>query len=208
MDEYTRNEPVIKFEKTIAEFFNAPYGVATDCCTNALELSLRLEYLKQPHMSNKVEVPIYTYLCVPIMLDKLGLNWSFNEEKWEGYYHITQTTIDAAVYWKEGGYKPNTRMCLSFQYSKHLSTDRGGMILLDNEEDASLLRKMAYDGRERSDIAWWKQDIKTVGYHYYMTPDKAKMGLKNFIRVKDQKPKKKNWDHYQPVNRYPIFKGK
>ena len=37
----------------------------------------------------------------------------------------------------------------------------------------------------------WKQDIKTVGYHYYMTPDKAKMGLKNFVRVKDQKPKKK-----------------
>ena len=38
-------------------------------------------------------------------------------------------------------------MVLSFQRTKHLSTDRGGMILLDNEEDASLLRKMAYDGR-------------------------------------------------------------
>ena len=43
-------------------------------------------------------------------------------------------------------------MCLSFQYGKHLSTDRGGMILLDSESDASKLRKMAYDGRERTDL--------------------------------------------------------
>ena len=43
MDEITRNAPVIKFEKTIAKFFGAPYGVAVDCCTNALELCFRLD---------------------------------------------------------------------------------------------------------------------------------------------------------------------
>ena len=209
MDELTRNEPVIKFEKTIAEFFGAPYGVATDCCTNALELCFRLwKENKSDHRVELVNVPIYTYHSIPIMLDKIGIDWSFNEDQWEGYYHLTDNIIDAAVYWKKNGYVPGTMMCLSFQYGKHLSTDRGGMILLDSESDASKLRKMAYDGRERTDLAWWKQDISTVGYHYYMTPDKANIGLENFPKVKSKKPIRKDWDHYQPIDRYSIFKSK
>ena len=53
-----------------------------------------------------------------------------------------------------------------------------------------------------------KQDISTVGYHYYMTPDKANMGLENFPKVKNKKPIRKDWDHYQPIDRYSIFKSK
>ena len=149
MDEITRNEPVIKFEKTIAEFFGAPYGVAVDCCTNGLELCFRLD---QQQRGNKVvlaKVPLYTYVSIPNMLDKIDQPWKWEDNKWIGYYHLTDNIIDAAVYWKKGGYVPGTKMVLSFQRTKHLSTDRGGMILLDNEEDASLLRKMAYDGRAR-----------------------------------------------------------
>ena len=42
------------FEKKIADFFGAPYAIATDCCTHALELSIRL--LDQPTTS--VQVPL------------------------------------------------------------------------------------------------------------------------------------------------------
>ena len=34
-------ETVKVFEEHIAKFFGAKYGVATDCCTHALELCLR-----------------------------------------------------------------------------------------------------------------------------------------------------------------------
>lgn len=208
MDEITRNEPVIKFEKTIAEFFGAPYGVAVDCCTNGLELCFRLD---QQQRGNKVviaKVPLYTYVSIPNMLDKINQPWKWEDNKWIGYYNLTDNIIDAAVYWKKDGYVPGTKMVLSFQRTKHLSTDRGGMILLDNEEDASLLRKMAYDGRARTDVAWWKQEIDVVGYHYYLSPSKAELGMKNFDAVKDAQVKEKNWDYYRDISNYPIFKGR
>tara|TARA_Y100000114_G_scaffold115282_1_gene109381 strand:- start:7681 stop:8322 length:642 start_codon:yes stop_codon:yes gene_type:complete len=208
MDEITRNEPVIKFEKTIAEFFGAPYGVAVDCCTNGLELCFRLD---QRQRGNKVviaKVPLYTYVSIPNMLDKINQPWKWEDNKWIGYYNLTDNIIDAAVYWKKDGYVPGTKMVLSFQRTKHLSTDRGGMILLDNEEDASLLRKMAYDGRARTDVAWWKQEIDVVGYHYYLSPSKAELGMKNFDAVKDAQVKEKNWDYYRDISNYPIFKGR
>ena len=33
---------VLEFEKRVADFFGSPYAVATDCCTHAIELCLRL----------------------------------------------------------------------------------------------------------------------------------------------------------------------
>ena len=29
------------------------------------------------------------------MLDKIGIDWSFNDDEWEGYYHLTDNIIDA-----------------------------------------------------------------------------------------------------------------
>ena len=48
------------FEEQIASFYNAPYGVAVDCCTHGLELCLR--YTE----ADKIVVPKQTYLSVPI----------------------------------------------------------------------------------------------------------------------------------------------
>ena len=36
-------EVVKEFEKRIADYYNAPFAVATDSCTHALELSLRFD---------------------------------------------------------------------------------------------------------------------------------------------------------------------
>ena len=43
---------------------------------------------------------------------------------------------------------------------------------------------MAYDGRARTDVAWWKQEIDVVGYHYYLSPSKAEMRIKKFETLK------------------------
>ena len=185
------------FEERIAEFFGAKYGVATDCCTHALELSLR--YTK----ANLMSTPIRTYISVPLLSKKLDIQHQWRNYEWKDYYYITNNIIDAAVLWKEKSYIPETFMCLSFQFQKPLSLGRGGMILTDNKEASLELKKMSYDGR-LPDKPWMEQNIDTMGYHYYMTPETAEEGIWKFH---DSLLKKKKWSFkdYPDLTKMKIF---
>ena len=90
---------VEQFEKEISKFYGAPYAVAIDCCTHAIELCLR-------HTGcNNIMIPTHTYISVPFTLEKLNLNWEFEYQEWSDYYYLGNTNIiDAAVYWKQNGY--------------------------------------------------------------------------------------------------------
>ena len=161
-----------EFENKISEFFGSPYAIAVDSCTHGIELCLR--YTKE----TKINVPTRTYLSVPFLAEKIGIELEWRDEDWENYYTLNygdKKIIDAAVLWKKNSYIPNTFMCVSFQYQKHLSLGRGGIILLDNENDYISLKKMSYDGR-LPNIPWRDQDIDTIGFHYYMTPETAQLG--------------------------------
>jgi dTDP-4-amino-4,6-dideoxygalactose transaminase len=165
-------ETVNKFEKAIAEYYGSPYAVAVDSCTHAIELSLR--YL-QPQ--TKITVPSRTYISIPFTLEKLGLDWEFQDIEWTRSYPLGNTRIiDAATMFERHSYINNMFMCLSFQYKKALSLGRGGAILCPSERDYNILKQMAYDGRT-DDKPWAEQNIKFVGYHYYMTPETAQLGL-------------------------------
>ena len=156
---------VREFETNIAHFYDAPYAVAVDCCTHAVELCLR--YTKPQH---SIGIPTNTYISIPFVCEKLGLDWHWIDHEWEGYYHIQGTDIvDAAVHFERNSYIPLSFMCLSFQFQKHLSLGRGGIILTDNKEAAIKLRKMTYDGRT-FDKPWTEQDKDTIGKKYKMTP--------------------------------------
>ncbi len=193
------NEVIEKFEQLIADFYGAPYAVAVDCCTHAIELSLRL--LKP----NNVTCPTKTYLSVPMTLKKLDIDFQFIDYHWSEFYYIGNTPIiDAAVYWRKDGYIPNTLMCLSFQYKKHLNVCRGGMILLDNLTNANELRKMRYDGR-LDHIPWKEQDVDTLGYHYYMTPESALLGISRFHEVADIEPKVYTANDYPDISKMKVF---
>ncbi len=72
-------ETVCKFEKTIANFYNSPFAVATDSCTHAIELVLRYNKI------HSVTCPKHTYLSIPMTFIKLGLNFKFTEEKLKRY---------------------------------------------------------------------------------------------------------------------------
>lgn len=191
---------VLELEDTIARYYGSPYAVATDCCTHAIELCLRLQ--KPDH----VTTPKHTYLSVPMTFEKLNLKWSWYDTYWSDYYYIGNTNIiDAAVYWKKRGYIPNTMMCLSFQYKKHLNTGRGGMILLDNYESYTQLKKMVYDGRMPF-TPWAEQDVDMLGYHYYMTPETAELGLARFDVVKDMEPRQWSFKDYPDLSQMKVFK--
>lgn len=190
---------VEEFERQIAKFYNAPYAVATDCCTHAIELCLRYEGY------NSIIIPTHTYISIPFTLEKLNLNWKFNYQEWENFYYLGNTNIiDAAVYWKQNGYIENTYMCLSFQYKKHLSLGRGGAILLQNKEDYDILKKMSYDGRDLSK-PWSDQNIDTMGYHYYMTPETAMLGIEKLPEKVKEQPKVWNYKDYPDLNEMTVF---
>jgi dTDP-4-amino-4,6-dideoxygalactose transaminase len=191
-----------EFEQTIATFYNSPYAIAVDCCTHAIELCLRLE--KRQVI---VSCPKHTYLSIPMTLEKLGMSWLWTDEQWKDYYYIGGTNIvDAAVYWKRNGYMPGTLMCLSFQFKKHLNLGRGGMILLDNEEEYKKLCKMRYDGRE-DDTPWAEQNIDTMGYHYYMTPETAQTGIFRFCTAEVTEPRKWSFADYPDLSKMKVFQN-
>jgi len=194
------NEVVEDFEKLIADFYGAPYAIAVDCCTHAIELCLRLTKIE-----HTIYCPAHTYLSVPMTFEKLGLNWEFIDNEWHGYYYIGNTNIvDAAVFWQKNGYIADTKMCLSFQYKKHLNLGRGGMILLDNYDEYVILKKMRYDGREDG-IPWAEQDIDTKGYHYYMTPETARNGIFKFSEILFNKPRQWSWQDYPDISKMKVF---
>lgn len=192
-------KPIKDFEDEIAAFFGAPYAVATDCCTHAIELCLRHQQV------DSISVPKHTYISVPMLSIKLGLNLQWKEEEWLDYYYVTDNIIDAAVLWKQGSYIPGTFMCVSFQFKKHLSLGRGGVILLDNEEAALDLKKMSYDGRT-PDTPWATQNISTMGYHYYMTPETANLGLEKLPAAIKTPPKQWTVKDWPDLTQMEIFR--
>ena len=96
-------------------------------------------------------------------------------------------------------------MNISFQYQKHLSVGRGGMILLDNMEDVVMLKKMSYDGR-LPEIPWREQNIDTFGYHYYMTPETAQLGLDKLQAAMITLPRKWVVTDWPDLTQMDIFK--
>lgn len=192
-------QAVTQFENKIAEFFGAPYAVALDSCTHGIELALR--YTR----AYKIAVPKHTYLSIPFLANKLNIDLLWKEEDWVDYYYLTDNIIDAAVLWKPKSYIKDTFMGISFQYQKHLSLGRGGILLMDNQEAAIQIKKMSYDGR-LPNIPWREQNIDCYGYHYYMTPETAQLGLDKLPAAIESTPRQWVVNDWPDLTQMEIFK--
>lgn len=192
---------VHEFEKQVAEFFGAPFGVAVDSATHGMELCLRLFNIKN------FFCPKRTYLSVPMLANKLNIDLTWKDLDWKNYYHLTPNIIDAAVLWKPKSYLPGTFMNVSFQYQKHLSLGRGGMILTDNKVAATKLKMMSYDGRLPG-IPWRDQNIDTMGFHYYMTPDTAQIGLDKLPNAINTEPRQWTIEDWPDLTKMEVFRTK
>jgi dTDP-4-amino-4,6-dideoxygalactose transaminase len=195
-------EQVTQFENAIAKYFGAPYAVATDSCTHAIELCLRLLKPKD------LVIPAHTYLSVPMTAMKLNIPFEWRAESgWTKWYRLGNTpVIDAATLWQKDSYIPFSYMCLSFQHKKHLSLGRGGAILLDNSESVEVLRKMVYDGRTR-DKPWADQNVDMLGYHYYMTPETAELGLSKMDSAIQTPSRIWSYKDYPDLRTMKVFDG-
>lgn len=195
-------EVITEFENKVAEFFGAPYAIAVDSCTHGIELALRYSGEK------KINVPNRTYLSIPMLANKMGLELSWSDVEWEDYYTLNYgdtPIIDAAVLWEQGSYKSGTIMSLSFQFQKHLSLGRGGMILCDDLTTATELKKMSYDGR-LPNLPWRDQNITSFGYHYYMTPETAQLGLDKLDEAIKTEPRKWVYTDWPDLTKMDVFK--
>jgi dTDP-4-amino-4,6-dideoxygalactose transaminase len=80
------------------------------------------------------------------------------------------------------------------------------MILFDNQEDYDILKKMSYDGRNPDD-PWAVQNIKTIGYHYYMTPETAQMGLDKLPEAINREPNRWVYTDWPDLTTMDVFKS-
>lgn len=185
---YNFNDPrdvIGLFETKVANFAGSNYAVAVDCCTHAIELSLRYMLMKEEiFIGDTVLVPNRTYVSVPITLLNLGFNVKFIDYKWSGMYgikfpHRTTQVVDCAVRWEENMYSGfNALQCLSFQIKKPIPIGRGGMILCNEIEEYEWLKLASYDGRDLESPYDSPNHIKMkYGYHYYMIPEDAARGI-------------------------------
>ncbi len=158
------------FEEEVANYTDAPYAVAVDSCTNALFLCCK--YFKV----EEVYIPKKTYLSVPQSIIHAGGKVSLEDRDWSGMYDLKPYPIyDSALRFTSNMYVPNSMMCLSFHYKKHLPIGKGGMILTDDIKAAEWFKRARYEGR--SEKSYKEDTINELGWNMYMTPMEAAMGL-------------------------------
>jgi dTDP-4-amino-4,6-dideoxygalactose transaminase len=167
-------DSISKFEHELAEYTGAPYAIMTDCCTHAIELCMRYDQVESTCFTP------YTYLSVPMIMHKLGIEYTYSDEEyqnWVGEYQFLGTRIwDSARRLERGMYRTGTLTCVSFGRTKPLEIGRGGAILLDDPTAYKVMLAQRYDGRDLSITPWQAQEVFHVGYHYKPTTEEAELG--------------------------------
>jgi len=177
-------EYVYEFERQVAIYANAPYAIATDCCTHALFLSAKY-YALTKGIPEVITMPKNTYISAAMQFKHAGYNIQFEDIKWEGVYKIEPTNIvDGAPRFKKDMYLSGTYHCLSFQFKKILSTIKGGMILTDDVDFYNWAQRATHDGRNMR-IPYEQDKITMLGYHMFMTPETAQLGLAKMQCIAD-----------------------
>jgi dTDP-4-amino-4,6-dideoxygalactose transaminase len=175
---------VEEFEKTIAEYAGAKYGVAVESCTAAIFLSLL--YRKECFGADMaVRIPKFTYPSVPASAIHAGFKVDFIDYDWRGQYDISPyAIIDGALRFRRGMYKAGLH-CLSFHAKKLLPIGRGGMILTDSAEARDWLIKARFDGRTPG-VPLSQDTYDVLGWNMYLEPAQAAKGLQIFDMIKDK----------------------
>lgn len=187
-------DELYEFETQIAKYTGAPYAIATDCCTHALEVCFRYRKIK------KTQFTYNTYLSIPMLMHKLDIKYQYVNDDWYSYgeYQFFDTGIwDSARLFKRNMYRKRSIQCVSFGYGKPLDLMHGGAILLDDFDDYKILSCMVRDGRNLKVSPWENQKIFNIGYHYSMRLETARLGIE----------KLKTYRENNTIKYYPDLRG-
>lgn len=191
---------VSDFEETVAKYTGARFAVSTDSCTSAIFLCLK--YLKA---KGEISIPSGTYISPAMAIIHAGCEVVLRKENWTGQYQLAPYPIyDAAKRFTSGMYFPKTFVCLSFHIKKHLKLGKGGMILTDDERAVEWLQKASYEGRSRKSSIH-QDNITTIGWNMYMTPQEAAHGLALMQNYPDHVRDLPN--AYRDLSTFEIFKN-
>jgi len=191
------------FEEEVALYTNSPYAVSVDSCTNALFLCCK--YLNV----DEVTIPSKTYLSVPMSIINAGGQVVFDKtpsvNHWTGIYQLKPYPIyDAAKRFTSNMYIHGTFMCLSFHIKKNLGIGKGGMILTDNKEAYEWFKKARYEGR--GEVYYKEDNISSLGWNMYMTPQEAAHGLCLMQNYPINKTDMDEMNGYRDLTEFDIFK--
>lgn len=192
---------ISEFEQKLAKFTGAPYAVAVDCCTHAIELCMRLLKIKECVLPNE------TYISVPQTLKMLGIRYQLEfSTPWLGEYNFVGTPVwDSARLLRPVMYRAGQYQCLSFGPGKPLDNTRGGAILLDHEDHYKTLKIMSNDGRDLSISPWQDQKNFPQGFHYMMRIEEAQSAsakLDQYIAQGQFTPQYVAYPDLQPLRIY------
>lgn len=189
------------FEKKVAEFAGAKYGIAVDCCSHGLFLSLK--YL---NATGTITIPSRTYISVPMQIKHAGCNVAFEDVSWSGVYQLKPYPVwDGAVRWTKGMYKGGFHV-VSFQMKKRIPIGKGGMILTDDIDAYRWLKRACHDGRD-FDMFYGDMDFDMLGWHYNMTPEDAARGIILMTNTPDVNDDSATDKSYTDVSRFKIFQS-
>lgn len=202
------------FEQALCEYTGAPYAVAVNSCTMALQLAvawhLRRETLQ------RIEIPKRTYVGVPMAIIHAGGRPSFRDEDWIGAYQLKPLPVWDSARWFSSGMFQHLKhkhpsealvpqmVCVSFHWTKTLGIQQGGAILHDNAAADAWLRRARFDGRAEG-VAPKDDTFPMVGWHCYMSPEVAAAGLvrlHHLPRINAPLPN----DDYPDLSTLEIFK--
>ena len=185
---------LFKFEQDLAKYTGAPYVVATDGCTHALELCFRYD---RPLF---LAFTAYTYLSIPMLMHQLEINYVYTSEEWTGEYQFHGTRIwDSARRLEPGMYRPGQMQCLSFGYSKPMEVGKMGAILLDDEQAYGEISCWRSDGRDLRVVPWHSVRIYGSGWHYCPTLEDCAQALEKLPFV-DQEPKYQEYPDLRTID--------
>lgn len=190
------------FENKLAKFAGSKYAVTTDCCSNALFLSMK--YLKA---SGTITIPSKTYISVPMQIIHAGCNVSFENIEWSGQYQLKPYPIwDAATRFTRGMYTGDgTLQVVSFQIKKRLPIGKGGVIFTNDENAYNWLKLASYDGRDLNTPYMSENHVKQFGWHYYMTPEDAARGILLMDQLPEINDDTGGSNNYFDLSTHPLF---
>ena len=206
MKKHNPYKVVTDFEETIADYCGSRYAVALDNATNGIFLCMK--YLQ---IENKeITIPAVTFMSVPCAIIHAGNKVNFdqnhpavNNGKLKGEYQLSPYPIwDSALRFTRGMYQAGQFQCISFSGPhKFLKLGKGGMILTDNKDAYTWLKRAAYFGRRPVDHM--EDNFDMLGWNYYMLPEIAARGNVLMLGIPD-----KNEDlerEYQDLSNYSIY---